>query len=104
MRPHVLCALAIGLLACSGRHGIGFDDGGDGDDGGTADDSGLIVSGDANEGGSMLGCSGDLRNIIDGNGAVVMMCPPDQGCAGGQCVPACDAAAASKGSIGCDYQ
>ncbi|MEO7110357.1 MAG: IgGFc-binding protein [Polyangiaceae bacterium] len=32
-----------------------------------------------------------------------MTCPSDQGCAAGKCVPACDAAKASHGTIGCDY-
>lgn len=51
-----------------------------------------------------LTCSGDLTSVVDKNtGFVVTTCPPDQGCAGGACVPACDAAKASRGSIGCDY-
>lgn len=51
-----------------------------------------------------LACSGDLTSVVDKNsGLVVQTCPPDQGCAGGGCVPACDAAKASRGSIGCDY-
>jgi hypothetical protein len=51
-----------------------------------------------------LACSGDLTSVIDRNtGVVVQQCPPDQGCGGGSCVPACEAAKASKGSIGCDY-
>ncbi len=49
------------------------------------------------------GCSGDLRSVIDSNGNVTQTCPPDQGCSGGTCVPACQAASASKGSVGCDY-
>jgi hypothetical protein len=34
---------------------------------------------------------------------VVTTCPPDQGCSQGVCVPACAAAAASKGNVGCDF-
>lgn len=49
------------------------------------------------------GCSSDLRDVLDADGGLVESCPPDQGCADGACVPACDAAAASRGSIGCDY-
>jgi IgGFc binding protein len=49
------------------------------------------------------GCSGDLRNVLDGQGNVIGTCSSDEGCAGGQCVAACDAAGASKGSLGCDY-
>ncbi len=63
-----------------------------GDDGG--DDSGAAT----------LGCTGDLRNVVDENGVVVQTCDPDQGCAAGQCIAACDAAGLSQGSIGCDYQ
>lgn len=57
-------------------------------------------------GGNMMGagCTADLQSVVDANGAVIATCPPDQGCAGGTCVPACDAAAASKGSIGCDFR
>jgi hypothetical protein len=44
-----------------------------------------------------------LQSIVDSNGNIIMMCPPDQGCAGGVCVPACMAAAQSTGTIGCDF-
>lgn len=107
LRCLCVVALSAGVIGCSGRRGSGFDDdSGTGDDGGIADDSGIIANsdGDIDGGGKKLGCTGDLRNVIDENGQVVMQCPADQGCAGGVCVPACDAAAASKGSIGCDYQ
>lgn len=114
LRP-LLSALALGSLAvlmaaaCSGRNGTGFgDDSGAWDDEGAPfnDEGGLIVPGEGGEGGNqkVFTCTGDLRNVIDENGNLVMTCPNDQGCAGGQCVPACAAAAASKGSIGCDYQ
>ncbi len=49
------------------------------------------------------GCSNDLRDILDPNGNVLMTCPPDQGCANGGCMPACDAAALNSGTIGCDF-
>jgi hypothetical protein len=54
-------------------------------------------------GGGMLGCSADLHSVVDAQGTVVMTCPDDQGCAAGACVPACQAAAASKGNVGCDF-
>jgi len=95
--------LLLGLLACSGKGSKFSDDSGTGDDS-SVDDGGIITTGDASDGNpNMQGCSSDLRNVIDANGNVLMMCPPDQGCAGGMCVPACDAAAASKGSVGCDF-
>ena len=94
-------------LGCGPRQS-GFDDGGGVD--ASADDSGLIDTGCAfcgvdsgKQEAGQYACSGDLRNIIDGQGNVVQTCPDDQGCAGGGCVPACQAAGASKGSVGCDY-
>jgi hypothetical protein len=48
-------------------------------------------------------CSGDLHSVLGPDGGVTMTCPPDQGCDDGQCVPACQAAAAAKGSVGCDF-
>jgi hypothetical protein len=50
-----------------------------------------------------VSCSSDLHNVLDGNGNVVGTCPNDQGCSAGMCVPACQAAAASQGSVGCDF-
>ena len=97
-------ALFVFVIGC-GSTSSGFDDSGVGDGG----DAGLLdvknPFGDANGDGPGAGsaCSGDLRSVIDGSGNVVATCPPDQGCAGGKCVPACQAAGASKGSVGCDY-
>lgn len=106
-----LAALSLGLAACSGK-GNTFGDGDGGGDGASNCDPNdpfcdpNVNGGDGGEGGNgkTFKCTGDLRQIIDDNGNVIMTCPDDQGCAGGVCVPACDAAAASKGSIGCDYQ
>ena len=97
-------ALFVFVIGC-GSTNNGFEDSGVGDGG----DAGLLdvknpfgdAQGDAPGVGSA--CSGDLRSVIDGSGNVVATCPPDQGCAGGKCVPACQAAGASKGSVGCDY-
>ena len=50
-----------------------------------------------------LGCSADLRDVLDSSGGVLRTCPDDQGCSMGTCVPACDAAAAAHGSIGCGF-
>ena len=52
---------------------------------------------------SGYGCSADLRSVVDQNGNVIMGCPTSEGCAGGQCIAACAAAAASHGSLGCDF-
>ena len=48
-------------------------------------------------------CSPDLQAIVDESGNVLEACPPDRGCAGGVCVPACTAAAQVKSTIGCDF-
>lgn len=55
------------------------------------------------EAGSATSCSADLQSIVDDSDAVIAKCSPDQGCAGGACVPACDAARANHGSVGCDF-
>ena len=68
-------------------------------------DAGTDLGADAGDGGPPIGagCSADLRDVLTFGGGVLRTCPADQGCAGGTCVPACDAAAASRGSIGCAY-
>ena len=48
-------------------------------------------------------CSSDLHSILDCSGKVVMTCPPEEGCAGSTCVPACQSAEANKSTFGCDY-
>ncbi|MBX3198475.1 MAG: IgGFc-binding protein [Labilithrix sp.] len=50
-------------------------------------------------------CSRDLRSVIDGcdESLVVAVCPPDQGCAAGVCVPACSAAVSSAATTGCEF-
>jgi hypothetical protein len=48
-------------------------------------------------------CASDLRSVVDGSGAQLEQCSMDEGCAGGDCIPACEAAARSKGSIGCEF-
>ena len=69
----------------------------------STDSAGLLGDGGAGDAASALGCSADLRSIVDQNGNVVTTCPDDQGCAGGVCIAACAAAAASHGSLGCDF-
>ncbi|HSQ68099.1 MAG TPA: IgGFc-binding protein [Polyangiaceae bacterium] len=99
-------ALLTALLACGGS-GSNYGDAG-GVDGSVSDGGGLDVGNPFpdsgfGDGGGTRGCSGDLRSVIDGSGNVIQTCPPDQGCSGGTCVPACQAAADSKGTVGCDY-
>jgi len=106
---HVLVLGLLSLAACGGNKGIVFDeDTGTGPttDGGPIGDEVFITPGDGGGDGNVMqtGCSPDLRQVLDANGNVLVTCPPDQGCAGGTCVPACQAAGASKGSVGCDFQ
>ena len=84
-----ILVLGISIAACgpSARHGNG--DGGNG-------------SGDGSNS-CQNTCSADLHSIVDCNGNIVTTCPGDQGCSGNTCVPACQAAADNKSSIGCDY-
>ncbi|HEX7664424.1 MAG TPA: IgGFc-binding protein [Polyangiaceae bacterium] len=94
---------ALVFVACGTKHDSSFDDGDNTGDGGKGfgEDGGFGGEGGA---GGNAACSGDLQSIVNKNtGAVIQTCPPDQGCAGGTCVAACDAAKASHGTIGCDY-
>ncbi len=86
-------ASCIGLAASCGHGPPGF-----GADGG----SDAPFFGDSSNVGTK-GCSSDLHTVVDSNGTVIETCPSDQGCEAGACVPACQAAGASQGSIGCDY-
>lgn len=54
-------------------------------------------------GGGSANCSADLHDVLS-DGKVVQTCAPDQGCQDGVCVPACQAAGASKGNVGCDFR
>jgi hypothetical protein len=86
MRYLVAALVAIAACGPANRSGPGDDDGSGGD-------------------GGMCGatCSADLHSVLDCNGNVVQTCPADQGCGNGACVAPCDAAAANKSSIGCEY-
>lgn len=51
-------------------------------------------------------CSRDLRSILDacnGDDRVLTVCPPEQGCREGACVPACEATGGAD-SVGCDFR
>ncbi|MCC6876656.1 MAG: IgGFc-binding protein [Sandaracinaceae bacterium] len=48
------------------------------------------------------GCSADLRDVLGVAGQVLYSCPVDQGCSAGRCIAACDAARATRGTVGCD--
>ena len=101
--PFVLGGFALGGASCSSSARDAFvgDEAGDVGEGGAPSTSGFVPNDSAPGSGGT--CSGDLREVLDGNGNVVQTCPPDQACAGGACVPACAAAEANKSSIGCSY-
>lgn len=104
---------AVTLAACGGSGGTGGgtlpQDAGDDTSGGAADagdasgdDGGFVLDGTPEAG--PLGCSADLRDVVDGAGKVVATCPVDKGCSVGVCVEACAAAEASRGNVGCDFR
>src|SRR5262245_49398442 len=88
--------VGIFLFACGNdRQSRGFDD---------SPRNGVLLPSDPVDGGSDTGSgSADLQSVLTTQGNVVA-CPPAQGCAKGKCVPACDATADSKGSLGCAYR
>jgi hypothetical protein len=71
--------------------------------GGTAVVIGIGGMGASAAGAAQAACSTDLQSVLDPDGATLQACPSDQGCADATCIPACDAAARSKGSIGCEF-
>ena len=108
-RMTFVAAIAACSLACSPKNGDDVDPGTtDGTiDGSVAEDGGEDTGGfsldappDVDLGNR---CLADLQTIVDPSGKIVAKCPPDQGCLNGACVKACDAAAGSKSTIGCDY-
>ena len=69
----------------------------------TGSSTGTFMSGSGGGMGTRTTCSGDLKQVLAEDGTDLQTCGPDEGCANGGCVPACEAAAASAGSLGCDY-
>lgn len=101
LRSWTLLAVAFaGACASSTRGGSADDALPDG-----ASDGGTNGFGSVSDAGTRSDrtCSADLRDVLDPAGNVVVTCPPDQGCGGGSCVAACDAAAANRGTLGCDF-
>lgn len=50
-----------------------------------------------------VACGADLQSVLDAAGDEVGACPPEQGCSGGLCVPACQAASDARTTAGCAY-
>lgn len=108
MKSLWLCAGGAVVLTLSLHCGTSGNSNGfaDSDGGSTSSSSGLSSSGFGGDGGvddPNRVCSGDLQSVLRQDGTLVEKCAGEQGCAAGKCVAACDAAAAAKGSLGCDY-
>lgn len=97
----VLAALTVSAPACSST-----------DRSYTTDEAGSILPNadggplDASTDCGSRRCSRDLKKVLEtcnGEDSVIAECGPDQGCGDGACVDACQAAALSKGSMGCDF-
>ncbi len=102
------CAILTALSSCGGSNEAPNDapnEGGLANDGGVTDGpDGLDVAFQAGgEAGPTHACSADLRTVLDPAGKPIATCLLDQGCLNGACVGACDAAAGSKSTIGCEY-
>jgi len=103
-------SLLLMFAACGGGTKTGFGPGDASDDATTIDgasgDGGLTFNVDGGDAApNCTQCSGDLHEVLTcgDNPQVVQTCTGDQGCGPSGCINACDAAAASKSSIGCDY-
>jgi hypothetical protein len=105
MKPPRRCRVlvaALTVVACGVRP-RGFVDGA----GPAVEDAGAGAP-DATLGGPTLPCaavhcSSDLHYVLDCHESVVLTCPPDQGCANGGCVAACESARANRTTIGCEF-
>ncbi|CAN5821089.1 hypothetical protein BH09MYX1_BH09MYX1_29950 [soil metagenome] len=93
--------------ACGTTNPSGFGSLDGSTDASTNDEDPFVNFGDTGSEGipSCTQCSGDLKSILTcgDNPTVVQTCTGDQGCGPNGCINACDAAAANKSSIGCDY-
>lgn len=89
-------ALAVIASACNGDRD-GFGDGNPGFASDASPEARCATPGKT--------CSLDLHSVVDGcdPSTVYTVCPPDQGCANGACVPACDASVSSSSSVGCEF-
>ena len=98
----VLIVVWSGACAISGSQlDLQDDDSTSGGEGGS--EAGLTISVGVGGGSAGIGCSADLQSTVDAEGNTVEVCPPDQGCWEGECIPACEAAGNARGSIGCEY-
>lgn len=105
-----LCACAADSGGTSGRHGGGANGGSGGASGagaggvGVANPTGTPMQlGDAGPLRDHTQCTADLRRVLDATGVVLKECAPNEGCFDGECIEACQAAAQSKGNLGCEF-
>jgi hypothetical protein len=95
------------VLGCGSTQnsGNGSSDAGkkDGTDDASAQPDARFLPDASAEAGAPLACSEDLHRVLDAKGNPVSDCVLTEGCANGKCVPACEAAAAAHGSLGCDF-
>lgn len=101
--PLVVLFSIAAVAACGSRHPPPFNpDQGDGDM--PADEGGQFNPTDASDEQACVTCAADLKTIVScGDMKPLGQCAGDMGCAGGVCIPACDAASQAKSTIGCDY-
>ena len=92
-------AAFLGLSSACGSRPFTGDAGADGSFG----DSPSFGDTQGGDGNCDHSCSSDLHSVVDCQGNVISTCPPDQGCAGTDCVAPCDSALANKSNLGCDY-
>jgi IgGFc binding protein len=94
-------------LGCGGTQnsGYGGSDAGkkDATDDASARPDATVLPDASGEAAGALVCSEDLHSVLDTNGNLVQLCISTEGCANGRCVPACEAAAAARGTLGCDF-
>jgi hypothetical protein len=106
--PHLpFVGLLFVAFACGSR-GNNFGTGDSGADATSNGDGGTIgfdIDGSSDGSGACTQCSGDLHSILTcgDNPQVLQTCTGNTGCGPTGCIAACDAAAANKSSIGCDY-
>ncbi len=107
MRRVALTWLVVVVACASNTNTFDGDGGADAStDGSVSSDGFVIPPGDgSSDSGSCTQCSGDLHSILTcgDNPQVIETCPSGEGCGPTGCIAACDAAAANKSSIGCDY-
>lgn len=64
----------------------------------------INVDGSSDSGGVQCKpCSDDFSQVLNCDGSVKQTCPDSQLCGAGTCMAPCDAAAANKSTVGCDY-